>query len=332
MEKYYFIISIFLLFFSTNFSALAQEEVIVREIFFPTHLDAGLTDSFGAARYNREHEGVDIMGEQMYPLYAAVDGTVSYIVIPEASWGYAVTISDNEGYTYHYIHMNNDTPGTDDGEGGVENAYAPGIKRGAYVEAGQLIGWMGDSGNAESAGPHLHFEMRLPDGTAFDPHPSLFMALDQEIDYDVELVLSASPNINTDKGIAVNKKGACESDTLIKLADDRAVYYCGADGKRYVFPNDKVFFSWYEDFDEVEELTIEEIAAIPLGGNITYRPGVKMVKIKTSPKVYAVDQNGVLRWVRARESAIELYGEDWNQKVDDIPDSFFMDYTEGEAI
>ncbi|HTW96455.1 MAG TPA: peptidoglycan-binding protein, partial [Candidatus Methylomirabilis sp.] len=49
--------------------------------------------------------------------------------------------------------------------------------RGAPVRKGQLIGWMGDSGNAENVGSHLHFEIRRPDGTAIDPYQSLLAAL-----------------------------------------------------------------------------------------------------------------------------------------------------------
>jgi hypothetical protein len=101
--------------------------------------------------------------------------------IPQASWGYAITLEDSDGYTYNYLHINNDTPGTDDGKGGVDNAYAPFISRGATVRKGQLIGWMGDSGNAENVGSHLHFEIRRPDGTAIDPYLSLIAARDGKV-------------------------------------------------------------------------------------------------------------------------------------------------------
>lgn len=75
------------------------------------------------------------------------------------------------------MHINNDTPGTDDGNGGTANAYAPGIVRGSHVVAGQLLGWVGDSGNAESAGSHLHFEIRQPmDHIAINPYQALLAA------------------------------------------------------------------------------------------------------------------------------------------------------------
>jgi hypothetical protein len=150
----------------------------VRQIYFPTDKTLKFTDDFGEARSGHLHEGIDIMGPKMTPLYSAIDGKVKHVFIPEPSWGYEITLEDADGYTYNYIHINNDTPGTDDGLGGVDNAYAPFIYDGAPVQKGQQIGWMGDSGNAESVGSHLHFEIREPDGTAIDPYLSLIAARD----------------------------------------------------------------------------------------------------------------------------------------------------------
>jgi hypothetical protein len=162
-------------FFSCQKVAWADWEV--RSIYFPTDLAATFTDSFGDARSGHLHEGIDMMGKKMTPLYSAIDGKVRNLEIPEASWGYAITLEDADGYTYHYLHVNNDTPGTDDGLGGVDHAYAPFVGRGAAVRKGQLIGWMGDSGNAENVGSHLHFEIRRSDGTAINPYQSLTAAL-----------------------------------------------------------------------------------------------------------------------------------------------------------
>jgi endo-1,4-beta-xylanase len=82
----------------------------------------------------------------------------------------------------------------------------------------------------------------------------------------------------------------------------------------------------------VKTISADELASIPLGGNVTYRPGVKLVKVTTVPKVYAVAAHGVLRWVKTEEVAKALYGVDWNKKVDDIPDAFFVNYTVGADI
>ena len=67
---------------------------------------------------------------------------------------------------------------------------------------------------------------------------------------------------------------------LIKSTESSSVYYYYS-GSRYVFPNDKAYFTWYADFSTVKTITAGELAAVPIGGNVTYRPGVKMIKITT---------------------------------------------------
>jgi hypothetical protein len=126
-------------------------------------------------------------------------------------------------------------------------------------------------------------------------------------------------------------QAAVASGDLIK-ASLPAVYYYGADGKRYVFPNEKTYKTWYSDFSSVKTITDDELAAITIGGNVTYKPGAKMVKITTDPKVYAVDAKGTLRWVKTEAIAIALYGSNWNTMIDDVPDAFFTNYTIGAEI
>jgi hypothetical protein len=123
----------------------------------------------------------------------------------------------------------------------------------------------------------------------------------------------------------------CESGTLIK-GSLPAVYYCGADGKRYVFTNDKAFFTWYADFNGVKIVTDVELGEIAIGGNVTYRPGKKMVKIQSDPKVYVINRGGVLRHVPDESCAETLYGSDWNKQIDDISDSFFVNYKVGSPL
>ncbi len=118
---------------------------------------------------------------------------------------------------------------------------------------------------------------------------------------------------------------------LIK-ASKAAVYYYGADSKRYVFPNEKSYFTWYTGFSNVKIITDAQLASIEIGGNVTYRPGVKMIKAETSSKVYAVEKGGVRRWVATREVAQALYGADWNKEISDIPDAFWINYTDGSVI
>lgn len=132
---------------------------------------------------------------------------------------------------------------------------------------------------------------------------------------------------------------AGQSD-LIKLACTtnnqsicQTVYYLAEDGQRYSFPNKKTYDSWYDDFLGVTEIGSAEMASYTLGGNVTYKPGKRMVKITTDPKVYAVDQNGVLRWITSESVAASFYGIDtWSALIDDIPDAFFNNYTIGEPI
>lgn len=112
----------------------------------------------------------------------------------------------------------------------------------------------------------------------------------------------------------------------------RAVYYFGADAKRHAFPNEKAYFTWYADFGAVKTVTDAAMASIPLGANVTYRPGAKLVKFPSVDKVYAVDGGGRLRWVRTEETARSLYGAAWNLDVDDLNEAFFGDYRAGADV
>lgn len=112
----------------------------------------------------------------------------------------------------------------------------------------------------------------------------------------------------------------------------RSVYYYGADGKRYVFPNSKTYFSWYADFNGIKTVSSEQLGGIAIGGNATYRAGGRMVKITTDPTVYVVSKNGILRSVPSEAIASSLYGSNWNQQIDDVPDAFFINYKVGSPL
>lgn len=158
--------------------ALFASAQVVRPIAFPVNGEYSFRDDFHEPRGGgtRLHLGNDIIAAKMTPLVSVVDGIVNFVARPEASWGYEISIQDDDGYTYSYLHINNDTPGTDDGRGGEANAYVAGVERGARVSKGQLIGWVGDSGNAENTVPHLHFELRDPNNSVVNPFPSLSAA------------------------------------------------------------------------------------------------------------------------------------------------------------
>ena len=119
---------------------------------------------------------------------------------------------------------------------------------------------------------------------------------------------------------------------LIKGTSFSAVYYYASDGKRYVFPNEKTYFTWYPDFSTVKTLSDAQLGVISIGGNVTYRPGVKMIKITTDPKVYAVDRGGILRHVTSEQLAETLYGLNWKGNIEDVPDAFFTNYRIGTQI
>lgn len=130
--------------------------------------------------------------------------------------------------------------------------------------------------------------------------------------------------------------GAASAATLVSgdliKASGPAVYYYGSDAKRYVFPNETTFFSWFMDFSSVKTISDAELAAIQIGGNMTIRPGTKLVKITTDPKVYAVTKCGTLHWVESESVAVSLYGSDWARRVVDVPDAFFVNYSIGSSI
>src|SRR3989344_3451703 len=127
-------------------------------------------------------------------------------------------------------------------------------------------------------------------------------------------------------------QGATINDGDLVKASLTTVYYYAA-GKRYVFPNEKTYKTWYTDFSGIKTITDAELASYPLAGNVTYRPGVKMVKINTDPKTYAVDKGGKLRWVTSEAIAIALYGSLWNKgMVEDVSDAFWVNYMSGADI
>ncbi len=145
---------------------------VLYDMIFPVIGDVYYTDTFGACRSgcSRTHEGIDLMADKMTPIVAVADGTVGWMHAEQGGKCCAMSLDHADGWESYFIHMNNDTPGTDDGQGW---GFAEDIYPGAPVYAGQLIGWVGDSGNAESTAPHLHYELHMPDGTVVNPYESL---------------------------------------------------------------------------------------------------------------------------------------------------------------
>lgn len=126
--------------------------------------------------------------------------------------------------------------------------------------------------------------------------------------------------------VTAGAAGAAASEGDLIKASLASVYYYGSDGKRYVFPNQKTYNSWYAGFTGVMTLTDSELAAISIGGNATYAPGSKMLKITTDPKTYLPGAAGMLYHVTSEAVASGLFGSDWNMDVHDVPDAFFTNY------
>jgi hypothetical protein len=133
-------------------------------------------------------------------------------------------------------------------------------------------------------------------------------------------------------GIAIHALVKLQDDGNPNTQGDSAVYYIGADGKRHSFPNSHVFYSWFTGFSGVRVVTSQQLASIPLGLNVRYKPGSRMVKFTTDPKVYVISRGGVLRWVKSEGTAVALYGSLWNKYIDDLSDTFYNDYTFGADV
>jgi murein DD-endopeptidase MepM/ murein hydrolase activator NlpD len=138
------------------------------------------SDTWGARRSGgRGHRGTDIMSPKGTWVVAVDDGIVERLDWNDLS-GWNIMIRHADGWTSHYLHLNNDTSGTDDGEGGEETAFVEGLEVGSFVKAGEIIGFVGDSGNAEHTGSHTHFELHV-DGKKVDPYPFLEEAMDRKV-------------------------------------------------------------------------------------------------------------------------------------------------------
>lgn len=138
------------------------------------------------------------------------------------------------------------------------------------------------------------------------------------------LIIFALSVLQASIGIA-STAYAAGPGSLIRVADSSSVYYVGEDGRRYAFPNSKTYHTWYEDFSEVE--VVPSLLDYPLGGNVAYRPGTRLIKIESENNVYAVEPGNILRWVPSESVAEALFGSNWNKQIDDIPVIFFTDYT-----
>lgn len=129
---------------------------------------AQLIDTFTEARAAgaRVHDAIDIMAPAGTPVVAAAPGTVEKLFFSQGGGGITAYVrSPDHRWLYYYAHL---------------NGYAPGLREGRAVRRGDPIGTVGSTGNANPAGPHLHFAIRrmLPgdkwhQGTPINPYPLL---------------------------------------------------------------------------------------------------------------------------------------------------------------
>jgi hypothetical protein len=145
-----------------------------QRIIFPVLGKSRYTNDFGDPRGQGRHEGIDIVAARKALAVAAEAGTVKYH-FGSSRAGCMLYLNGDSGTTYLYVHLNNDVGMTNDNRGRcvAGTAFAPGLKSGARVAAGEPVGFVGDSGDANGIEPHLHFEMHPNDGAAASPFKQL---------------------------------------------------------------------------------------------------------------------------------------------------------------
>jgi murein DD-endopeptidase MepM/ murein hydrolase activator NlpD len=143
------------------------EEIKDRDLLIPVEgvTEEQLTRSFSQSRNGRLHEAIDILAPRHTPVKAVEDGTIARLFFSKAG-GITIYQFDPAGkYTYYYAHL---------------ERYADGLAEGQQVRRGQIIGYVGVSGNAPKNTPHLHFaifrltsDKRWWEGTPIDPYDVL---------------------------------------------------------------------------------------------------------------------------------------------------------------
>ncbi|MBX3111179.1 MAG: M23 family metallopeptidase [Fimbriimonadaceae bacterium] len=131
-------------------------EVVFHRLVFPVVGGARWHDTYNHNRGGGyRHTAQDLAAPKMTPIVAPMSGKIGFKNM--TFWIYG-----DDGWKCLGTHLNDDTPGTKDNRGERDFMFAPDLRFGQRVEAGQFIGYVGDSGNA--TGPHLHFELFSPEG------------------------------------------------------------------------------------------------------------------------------------------------------------------------
>lgn len=140
-------------------TGMSLQEALLRVVGpFPVAGLAWWSDDWHAPRccpYAHLHQGLDMFAPIGTPLVAAADGYVSQMVNSPGTSGLGLEITDRRNIQYFYAHL---------------SAFEPGIEVGTQVKMGQVVGYVGDTGNARGTTPHVHFEYQ-PDGIPGPPKP-----------------------------------------------------------------------------------------------------------------------------------------------------------------
>jgi len=130
---------------------------------------ADLRDAFEEIHNGHRHEAIDIMEPRGTPVRAAVRGTIRKLFLSKPGGKTIYEFDDVGEYCYYYAHL---------------DRYAEGLHEGMPVQPGDIIGFVGSTGNANERAPHLHFaifelgpEKLWWRGTAVDPYPGLVEAV-----------------------------------------------------------------------------------------------------------------------------------------------------------
>lgn len=136
----------------------AGSDIVISGFVFPVADPHTFSSTFGAPRSGgRTHQGADIFAPMGTPLVASERGIIDNMGTGSLG-GIKLWLVGESGTEYYYAHL---------------IAYADGITDGRLVEAGDVIGYVGNTGNAISTPPHLHYEIHPGGGDAIDPYPLL---------------------------------------------------------------------------------------------------------------------------------------------------------------
>lgn len=132
--------------------------------------------------------------------------------------------------------------------------------------------------------------------------------------------------------MSVEASWQADEGSIIKTAESSAIYYYGKDGMRHAFPNERVYWSWYDDYDDVQLVTTAFMHSLPLGKNVTFRPGSVLVRFETDNNVYAIDEGPRLRKYVSAYLALLDYGNNWTSLFVTLPDVLRGNYKTGADI